>query len=175
MLPSRIIILLFILAACIHFFGRKEKPPAPGFKYGANIPPYQTTYKVIRIKDGDTFVLLAGRQELVVRLAHIDCPEKKQPFSQQAKQFASDICFGKYVTILHQDVYDRNKRLIAEILLDDGRNVNMELVKNGLAWHYKKYSDNAVYAALEITAREEGVGIWSGTEPVAPWLWRKKR
>src|SRR5690606_35698833 len=91
-------------------------------------------YKVIGIKDGDTFVLLMNGKEQVVRLAHIDCPEKKQPFGSKAKQFASDACFGKQVTLIHNNSYDRNKRLIAEVILKDGRNLNKELVKNGLAW-----------------------------------------
>ena len=56
-------------------------------------------YKVIGIKDGDTFVLLIDGKEQSVRLEHIDCPEKKQPFGSKAKQFASDLCFGKYVQL----------------------------------------------------------------------------
>lgn len=37
----------------------------------------QEVYKVIRVKDGDTFILLIADKEQVVRFAHIDCPEKK--------------------------------------------------------------------------------------------------
>ncbi len=109
-------------------------------------------YKVIGMKDGDTFVLLMDGKEQTVRFAHIDCPEKKQPFGNRAKQFVSDLCFGTYVTLVYSDKnkYDRNKRLIAEVILEDGRNLNKELVKNGLAWHFKKYSDDNGYAKLEI-------------------------
>jgi len=133
----------------------------------------QTGYKVIGIKDGDTFVLLIEGKEQVVRLAHIDCPEKKQPFGTKAKQFASDLCFGKYVTLITNNKYDRNKRLIAEILLPDGRNINKELVKNGLAWHFKKYSTNDEYAKIEIETRINKIGLWSDPNPIAPWNWRK--
>ena len=58
------------------------------------------------------------------------------------------MCFGSYITLIvnEKNKLDRNKRLIAEIILDDGRNLNKELVKNGLAWHFKKYSDNYEYA-----------------------------
>lgn len=135
----------------------------------------QTGYKVIAIKDGDTFVLLINGKEQTVRLAHIDCPEKKQPFGNKAKQFASDLCFGKFVTLVHNNKYDRNKRLIAEIFLVDGTNINKELVRNGLAWHFKKYSDNSEYARLEIEARRNQIGIWSESNAVAPWYWRKKQ
>src|SRR5690554_2826483 len=54
----------------------------------------EQTHKVIGIKDGDTFVLLIDGKEETVRLEHIDCPEKRQPFGTKAKQFASDLCFG---------------------------------------------------------------------------------
>jgi len=134
----------------------------------------QTGYKVIGIKDGDTFVLLMDGKEQTVRLAHIDCPEKKQPFGNKAKQFASDLCFGKFVALVHNHKYDRNKRLIAEIVLIDGTNINKELVRNGLAWHFKKYSDNSEYARLEVEARRNHIGIWSESNATAPWTWRKK-
>jgi micrococcal nuclease len=57
---------------------------------------------------------------------------KKQPFGTKAKQFASDLCFGQFVQVNHKNKFDRNKRLIAEIILLNGTNVNKELVNNGL-------------------------------------------
>lgn len=132
------------------------------------------SYKVIGIKDGDTFVVLIEGKEQVVRLEHIDCPEKKQPFGTKAKQFASDLCFGQLVQLNHKDKYDRNNRLIAEIKLLNGTNVNKELVNNGLAWHFKKHSDNEEYSELEIKARNNQIGIWSEQNPIAPWDWRKE-
>ncbi len=133
----------------------------------------QNGYKVIGIKDGDTFVLLMDRKEQVVRLSHIDCPEKKQAFGSQAKQFVSKMCFEKYVTLIHNNKFDKNKRLIAEVFLQDGTNINKELIKNGLAWHFKKYSTNKEYAALELLARQKKIGLWLDNKPIAPWEWRK--
>ncbi len=130
-------------------------------------------YKVIGIKDGDTFIVLIEGKEQVIRLAHIDCPEKNQPFGKRAKQFASDLCFGKLVHLKHKNKYDRNKRLIAEVILSSGENVNRELVHNGLAWHFKKYSDNQEYAELEINARNNKLGLWIDPHPMAPWDNRK--
>lgn len=131
-------------------------------------------YKVIEIKDGDTFVVLIDGKEQVIRLEHIDCPEKKQPFGTKAKQFVSDLCFGQFVKLNHKEKYDRNNRLIAEIILINGININKELVTNGLAWHFKKYSDNQEYAELEVIARNNLIGIWSEPNQIAPWDWRKK-
>ena len=69
---------------------------------------------------------------------------------------------------------DRYNRIIAEIILQDDTNLNKELVKNGLAWHFKKYSDSQEYAEIEIDARNKQIGIWSEPNPTAPWDWRKK-
>ena len=69
----------------------------------------------------------------------------------------------------HSNKYDRNKRLIAEVVLINGVNINNKLVSNGLAWHFKKYSDSQEYAELEILARNKKIGIWNETNPTAPW------
>ncbi len=98
--------------------------------------------KVIAVKDGDTIAILYDGKPLTIRLAHIDCPEKKQPFGTVAKHFTSSKCFGQIVTIQNEKKYDRNKRLIGVVINSYGENVNKELIKAGLAWHYKKYSSD---------------------------------
>ena len=135
----------------------------------------QRSYRVIGVKDGDTFVLLIDDFQLVVRFSHIDCPEKKQPFSNRAKQFVSDRCFGRYVTLIHDHEYDRYGRLLAEVILENGENLNKELVRNGLAWHFTRYSSDEEYAQLEIEARNNRIGIWSDPSPTAPWDWRRPK
>lgn len=57
-----------------------------------NTLPLSFEGKVTGIKDGDTYTVFYNGSEQTIRLAHIDCPEKKQPFGSKAKQFASDIC-----------------------------------------------------------------------------------
>jgi len=133
------------------------------------------TYKVIGVKDGDTVELLMDGKPQIVRLSNIDCPEKKQPFGNNAKQFVSDLCFGKMVKVSGNGKKDRNKRLIAEIILSDGKNINKELVKNGLAWHFKKYSKDNSYDILEKQAKKLKLGLWKDKKPIAPWNWRKSR
>ncbi|VXB25332.1 MULTISPECIES: thermonuclease family protein [Chryseobacterium] len=133
------------------------------------------SYKVIGVKDGDTVEILMNGKPQVVRLSHIDCPEKKQPFGNKAKQFASDLCFGKKVKLSTGWKKDRNKRLLAEIILSNGKNLNKELVKNGFAWHYKKYSKDNSYDDLEKQARKLKLGLWNDKIPTAPWEWRKSR
>jgi micrococcal nuclease len=129
--------------------------------------------KVIGVKDGDTYVILIDKTQIAIRLEHVDCPEKKQAYGQVAKQFGSNFCFGKMVKVLWKGTKDRNGRWIAEIYLLD-KCLNKELIKNGLAWHFKKYSKSLEYADLEITARKNKLGLWKDINPIAPWEWRKK-
>ena len=64
--------------------------------------------------------------------------------------------------------------MISVIINSSGENINKELVKAGLAWHYKKYSTENEYAKLEIEARKNRVGLWSEGNPTPPWDWRIK-
>jgi micrococcal nuclease len=132
----------------------------------------EITAKVISVKDGDTIKILYNGKALTIRLAHIDCPEKKQLFGIAAKQFTSSKCYGQTVTVQHENKYDRNKRLIGIVINAKGENINMALVKAGLAWHFKKYSTLKEYAVLENTARQNKTGLWADKNPVAPWDWR---
>lgn len=129
--------------------------------------------KVVGIKDGDTYVILSAGQQHVVRLAHVDCPEKRQPYGQQAKMAASKICFGKTVTVKGEGKTDRYKREIAEIFIGSVC-LNQLLVKAGYAWHFVKYSNDKFYASLEATARKNKVGLWAAPNPIAPWEWREE-
>lgn len=130
--------------------------------------------KVIKIKDGDTIDILFDGKPLTIRFAHVDCPEKKQPFGNVAKQFTADKCFGQIVTIQNENKYDRNKRLIGVVINEQGENVNKELLKAGLAWHYKKYSTDSSYSELEVIARESKVGLWVESNAIPPWDWRNQ-
>lgn len=84
------------------------------------------------------------------------------------------MCFGKNIKLIHENKYDRYKRLIAEVILEDGTNLNKELIKQGLAWHFKKYSEDSEYAELEIEAKNNKIGLWSEENPISPWEWRKQ-
>ena len=131
--------------------------------------------KVIGVKDGDTIEVLYQNKPITIRFAHVDCPEikKHQPFGQAAKKFTSDICFGQIVTVENNGEFDRYNRLIAVIFNDRNENVNKELVKAGLAWHFSKYSTDKSYDDLEFVARHNRKGLWADENPIPPWDWRK--
>jgi len=58
----------------------------------------------------------------------IDCPEKGQAYGNNAKHAASDLAFGKEVTIQTYG-HAKYKRIIGDAILPDGTNINHTLVK----------------------------------------------
>lgn len=133
------------------------------------------TGKVVNVTDGDTVVVLrAGNIQEKIRLAEIDCPEKSQAFGQRAKQFTLDKAAQKNVTVEVRD-HDRYGRTVGEVFLPDGKSLNRELVRNGYAWWYRRYSKDESLGELEAQARTARRGLWSDPAAVAPWDWRKKQ
>ncbi|MFH1023790.1 MAG: thermonuclease family protein [Planctomycetota bacterium] len=130
--------------------------------------------KVVSVTDGDTLKVLNGKT-VTIRLNGIDCPEKAQAFGQKAKQFTSEMVFGKLVTVKEKG-RDRYGRTIGEVILEDGRNLNRELVRAGMAWWYRQYAPkDAELEVLELEAREAKRGLWVDADPVPPWEWRKRK
>jgi endonuclease YncB( thermonuclease family) len=92
---------------------------------------------VIGVADGDTITVLHEKRPERIRLCGIDCPEKRQPFGKRAKQFTSELVFGKVVEIDPVDT-DRYGRTVAFVRVED-ITVNEELIKKGLGWVYVRY------------------------------------
>ncbi|MCL6296267.1 thermonuclease family protein [Jejuia spongiicola] len=131
--------------------------------------------KVVAITDGDTFKLLTKDSTLIkVRVANIDCPERKQPFSAKAKQFTSDVIFSKNVKLEHLKK-DRYGRFICNVIYNDSLNLSHELIKQGLAWHYVKYSKDKHLQDLENEAKSNKIGLWQDKNVVPPWEWRENK
>ena len=136
--------------------------------------------KVVRVIDGDTVVVLDQNDEQhKIRLQGIDAPERKQAFGKKSKIFLSDSISGKNVSVEFKKK-DRYGRILG-IIIFDSSDVNLEQVRAGFAWHYKKYQreqsaeDRTTYAQAEIYARKNLIGLWSDPHATPPWEWRKKK
>jgi endonuclease YncB( thermonuclease family) len=132
---------------------------------------------VVSIADGDTLTVLdAQKVQHKIRLAGIDTPERRQPFGQRAREALSALAFQKVVLVLTEKK-DRYGRWVGKVI-SDGRDVNLALVVDGWAWHYKKYaseqsaSDRLLYASAEEDARSQRRGLWSDPHAIPPWDWR---
>ena len=133
----------------------------------------QQKAKVIKIKDGDTIVVLDSLNfQRTLRLAEVDCPEKKQPFGTVAKQYTSNLVFGKNITYIQTDT-DRYGRTIAKVYINN-KYLSEEIIKAGMGWWYYKYSTNQYLGELQSEAKRNKIGLWVDANPIAPWNWRKK-
>jgi endonuclease YncB( thermonuclease family) len=134
----------------------------------------QYSGKVVAIADGDTFTLLtSNKQQIKVRMAQIDTPEKNQPFGAKSRQVLSDLIFSKEVLVVQQDI-DRYGRLVGQVYVGD-IDVNRKMVQEGMAWVYRQYLNDESLLEIEKEARENTRGLWSlpSTEQVPPWEWRR--
>ena len=137
-------------------------------------------YAVSRVIDGDTIVLSDG---LKVRLTGIDTPEvyfsekllkdsKKsgqdiktiQDLGRRASAFTKELCLGKKVRLEYDvDRFDRYKRTLAYVYLEDGTFINAKILQEGFAQVMTvvpnvKHAD--LFIKLQNEAREASRGLW---------------
>jgi endonuclease YncB( thermonuclease family) len=128
--------------------------------------------KVVHIADGDTLTILTESKEQVkIRLAGIDTPEKAQPFGNKAKQALAALTFQQQA-LVEVETKDRYGRTVGKVIVN-GTDVNAELVRQGMAWVYRKYTNDHKLYALEAEAKQAKRGLWATDKPIEPWLWRK--
>lgn len=146
---------------------------------GPEAPPLpQPLGLVATCFDGDTLKLTDRR---VVRLAGIDAPElakgdrKGQLFAREARGQLTTLTQGQQVKLLqagvkHRDLYGR---ILAEVLLPDGRSLNEIMVRNGAAYFYPHRDLNPQLQErlrnLQHEAIAERRGMWGFllSQPVA--------
>lgn len=127
----------------------------------------------MKVSDGDTVIILTDdKVQHKIRLNDIDAPEKKQAFGNKSKDNLAKYIAGKTVTVQYQKK-DKYKRILGTIYLDK-LDINLQQVKDGFAWVYKKYSKNQDYYNAEKVSRENKKGLWIDKNPIAPWEFRKK-
>ena len=133
-------------------------------------PLFALSGKVVSIHDGDTITVLQNKQQIKVRLFGIDAPELKQPYGKKSKQFLASLIAGQVVEVEPKGK-DRYKRTLG-IIHHKGQDINAQMVLNGYAWAYVKYSK--IYVDQESLARENKHGLWQSSNPTPPWEWRKR-
>lgn len=126
---------------------------------------------VVGVKDGDTISVLIAGKAIAVRLSDIDAPELKgQAFAASSKQSLSELVFNQQVEldIIGRDTYGRT---IARVRRGD-LDVNLEQVRRGYAWAYRKYTRDPAILAAESNARLAAMGLWRDSEQTPPWEFR---
>ena len=133
------------------------------------------------IYDGDTILLATREQDrMKVRLYGIDAPETAtqdrpgQPFGAVARRTLMYKIMGRPVSVELMDI-DQYQRVVA-VIRYNGRDINRELVSEGMAWAYRQYL-KAPYASdyiyVEEIARSRHKGLWRDANPQPPWEFRQ--
>jgi len=130
-------------------------------------------WRVLSVSDGDSMRVERDGKVEPIRLEGIDCPEDRQAFGKAATEFVSQLVSGQVVTV-NEKGRDKYGRILADVILADGRSLNEELLRVGLAWHYKQYSKDETLARLEAEARLAKRGLWTDENPQAPWDFRRR-
>lgn len=129
--------------------------------------------EVVEVLEGSTIEVLRFGKAQRIHLHGLDCPEKDQPYGDEVKPAISALVFAMEVTVEPRGK-DKHGRILADVLLADGTNVNQTLVKEGRCWWSRKFAPNdAELERLELEAKEAKKGLWEDPEPIPPWEFRK--
>ncbi|MGH8242599.1 MAG: thermonuclease family protein [Steroidobacteraceae bacterium] len=128
---------------------------------------------VTGVIDGDTLKVQLSSGPVLVRLANIDAPERIQPGGGAATRALHGRVLGEEIS-LHVVTQDRDQPIVAVVFLGD-ENINAWMVKQGYAWAYRGYTQEADYCVWENAARALKRGLWADKHWVAPWDWRMSR
>jgi endonuclease YncB( thermonuclease family) len=140
-------------------------------------------FKCTRVTDGDTIIVSANSDKVTIRLVGIDAPEtskKKhepgQPFSQKSTKYLAGLVLNKSVDVKSYGT-GRYGRTLGVVFVD-GKNVNLEMIKAGLAEVYRgppaKGLDLEPYWKAEKEARKDDREMWSlGDKYISPREWRR--
>jgi endonuclease YncB( thermonuclease family) len=124
--------------------------------------------KVCDVLDGDTLKLCSGK---TIRLTGVDAPELHQPFGYESREYLKELVMDKEV-----DLGCRARAMKRDMcnVQVNGLNVQSEMVKQGLAFDFPRYS-NGRYATEQAQAKQANVGVWMQSEgSIKNWDLRQK-
>ena len=156
-------------------------PPSQAVEKKSEAPqPEELIGVVVKIVDGDSIKI---REEGVdttheVQIEGTDAPESKQAYGEESADALRKLALERKVRItwVKKDNFDRP---LAQVYLaatvNDGENhINKIMIRDGHAWHFKRYNQSKELAELEEEARKAKRGLWATNNPQAPWDYRKE-
>lgn len=126
------------------------------------------------VSDGDTLRVRVRGQEMDVRLADVDAPERDQPYGWRAKLELIDLVRDAHIVLVPRDV-DQYGRVVADAWVGEVE-ISRELVKRGAVWFYAEYAQSDDLYREEQRARSAKIGLWAlpSQQRVEPWEWRRR-
>ena len=129
--------------------------------------------KVTRVSDGDTIWVSDRLGRHKVRMNRIDAPESDQAFGKESTAHLKSLIGGKEVRVVYEST-DQYGRILGIVHLGD-TDINLQMVRDGCAWHYKHFDKTPAYADAEREARTAKRGLWAAPDPINPHQWRKAK
>jgi micrococcal nuclease len=140
--------------------------------------PTTTTVVVKKVIDGDSVSVLELRKPapvaMEVQIEGIDAPELAQPFGKESKESLAKLLPVDSVITLTWSSKDNYGRLLAQVYDTSKKHINSEMLRQGMAWHFKRYNQSKELAAIEEEAKSKKLGLWAESAPKAPWDYRRE-
>ena len=134
-------------------------------------PAGRPLWRVETVHDGDTVTCLDDQgQRQKIRLQGIDAPEYGQPYGDAARRALAGKLAGGTVRV-EAGARDQYGRLLGTLWIDD-RDLNRELVAEGMAWVFGGFAPDEELLVVEAAARRQRRGLWADDKPVEPRQWR---
>lgn len=135
--------------------------------------------ELVRVFDGDSLIVhRSSGKEVEIRIHAIDAPERRQPYADASRHALRERLSREQITVVEHS-RDRYDRVIAKLVVD-GRDVGLDQIERGFAWHYKQYAsqqsraDRERYAAAEKKAKANRIGLWADETAIPPWRYRQQ-
>lgn len=161
----------YLLHKLVVFLQELFRPFKKGKKYWC---------RVKAVSDGDTLICYRfniRRSETRLRFAYVDAPESSQAYGKESQQLVSKMIKNRLVRVQITDI-DRYGRCVG-VIYRRRKNVNEELIKRGAAWVYEEYIRDKKHLSylmsLQSNAKKNKKGLWRGTHPVRPSIYRKQK
>lgn len=186
---AAVVILAGLYAAGVVNF--REPPPAI-VRDADNIPAMLTQARaeglapdsyiealVARIVDGDTVIIKYRQKDYRARLLDIDTPESVmagvivQPYAKEAMKFTRTLIQNQVVRLIFEEnLRDKYNRLLAHVILKNGKYLNALLVRNGFARVEILPPNNVLsdyFYNIQDKAIQDKAGFWGLPENKRPF------
>lgn len=165
----------------------QDQAPIPPWEFKKNyVPPVlagkpsvnsSTVFEaqVMEVIDGATIALkMANNSRIVICISRLETPEPGQPKADVAEQHLKDLLIQKNVRVSVFGFTEDENCIAGDVYLNN-ININLQMIRDGVAWANKSYyypEGYYTYEAAQQAARNEKRGIWEDLSPTPPWEYR---